>query len=147
MNSETAAPGAIRTKLFSLVSAFSQMRLKSKTLPSHILKKYSVPVGYRVEAAPMDSGCSTTNLSHEDGFSKRLPSDSTVNVADFNSYNVKFEGPADLLVFTDPSTHASLHLQRCLHVPKIRTLFSVHSLVAQGCDIRFKHKKPLFGVT
>ena len=51
-------------------------------LPENIKKKFAVPVGYEIKAAPMDSGCSTTNVAHAKGFVSTNPCDSNITVAD-----------------------------------------------------------------
>ena len=38
------------------------------SLPYSTLKKFSVPVGYTIKSAVVDSGCTTSNFSHSDGF-------------------------------------------------------------------------------
>ena len=49
-------------------------------LSPSILKQYYVTVGYKICAASMDSGCTTTKFDHSDGFVSQMPSTARLKV-------------------------------------------------------------------
>ena len=111
-------------------------------LPPSILKRYYVPVGYTIRAAPMDSGCTTTTFAHSDGFTNTWESTSRLRVADQKTHKPDFEGSASVLIYTRPGKTTPLTIERALHCPKVTTLFSAKSLVSAGHEVCLRLNQP-----
>ena len=90
----------------------------------------------------MDSGASNSNVNHPDGFTTKFYTGSSVKVADHNTHPVKWEGGFEMMLFKDVNTPIAHALDRALHAPNVRTLFSVHAFMDQGCEIVFKKNQP-----